>query len=531
MVSCGAAVRAIGARSHTMEEAANRIVRFFHEELVDPRTKEQSCALVRFYKTHPFGALDASLRAFARSMLDREGGEAGEPEERMRCLVLLASVGERPEWCSRMTSAAHRAIPLVSASAIARLPMVAQLVKQMEIPIRALVRRDDDLMLDALAVTYNVFYVPQARDSPHIPAQAEFVIPYRICSVLGFGGLLADGEMFAIILFSRVCIPEETASLFRTIALSAKAAVVSLGGERTFARAEAPADLWRASEPVAPREAALAQLVDALESISLVRFQALEHTLEELRRRTEELDRSRQALARSNADLEQFAYVASHDLQEPLRMVASFTQLLARRYAGRLDAKADEFIQFAVEGAKRMQRLLNDLLQYSRLSKPGEPFTEVDCAVLLREAVDNLRLIIQESGAMVTFGELPTVRGDRAQLAQLFQNLLTNAIKFRGADPPRVHVTAAQQDSAWVFSIRDNGVGIAPEHFDRIFLMFQRLEASGGRPGSGIGLAIAKRIVERHSGRIWVESELGKGSTFSFSISISESEAGRGGVG
>ncbi|HLY61597.1 MAG TPA: ATP-binding protein [Terriglobia bacterium] len=225
-----------------------------------------------------------------------------------------------------------------------------------------------------------------------------------------------------------------------------------------------------------------------------------------------------QELARSNADLEQFAYVASHDLQEPLRMVASFTQLLAKRYQGKLDSEADEFIGYAVDGARRMQVLINDLLAYSRIGTRGKGFEPTNSAVVLETALGNLKAAIKESGAVVTHDLMPTVRADEGQLCQVLQNLIGNAIKFHGSDPPLVHVSAQRDNGNWRFSVRDNGIGINHEYVHRIFIVFQRLHTSAEYPGTGIGLAISKKIVERHGGRIWVESEPAKGSTFCFTL-------------
>jgi len=231
-----------------------------------------------------------------------------------------------------------------------------------------------------------------------------------------------------------------------------------------------------------------------------------------------ELDRYADELARSNEDLERFAYVASHDLQEPLRMVASYTQLLARRYGGRLDSDADEFIGYAVDGVNRMRELIDDLLTYSRVGREGRERGPVDLGRVFARTLSNLQVILEESQGIVTRDELPTVDGDEPQLIQLFQNLIGNALKFRGAETPRVHVGVEKGDDGWTLSVSDNGIGFDPAHHERAFTVFQRLHNRRDYPGTGIGLAIARRVVERHGGRIWAESELGKGSTFRFTL-------------
>jgi len=224
------------------------------------------------------------------------------------------------------------------------------------------------------------------------------------------------------------------------------------------------------------------------------------------------------SLERSNAELEQFAYVASHDLQEPLRMVASYTELLARRYEGRLDADAERFIAYAVDGAKRMQQLVNDLLAFARVQSNGGAFEICACEDIVAGVVADLARPLEESQGEVTCAPLPTVMADRVQLGQLFQNLISNSLKFRSAEPPRVHITARRSGADWRFSVRDNGIGFEPQYAERIFRMFQRLHARGTYSGTGIGLAIAKRIVERHGGRIWAESSAGGGSTVFFTV-------------
>jgi light-regulated signal transduction histidine kinase (bacteriophytochrome) len=223
-------------------------------------------------------------------------------------------------------------------------------------------------------------------------------------------------------------------------------------------------------------------------------------------------------LRRSNAELEQFAYVASHDLQEPLRAVAGMTQLLQKKYQGQLDERADEYIGHTVEAANRMQALISDLLEYSRVDRRGKPFELVHTGDCLRSALRNLDVSIRESGASIQADELPTLLADATQMIQLFQNLIGNSIKFRGGKEPQIHIGVVRLADAWQFSVRDNGIGIESHYFERIFQVFQRLHTRREYAGTGIGLSLCKKIVERHGGRIWVESESGQGSTFYFTI-------------
>lgn len=275
------------------------------------------------------------------------------------------------------------------------------------------------------------------------------------------------------------------------------------------------ADLWGllvAHQCVAPREwtpfeMELLQQVANQVAIALTQAQLLEQEVLQ-----------RQELARSNAELQQFAYIASHDLQEPLRMVTSYLQLLERRYQGQLDADADDFIHYAVDGARRMRTLINDLLTYSRVGTRGQAFELTDSGEAVKRAIANLKVAIEESGATITYQDLPSIKADSTQLTQLFQNLLSNAIKFRSDRPCHIHIESTLKEDAWLFLVQDNGIGLDPQYADRIFVIFQRLNNRIDYSGTGIGLAVCKKIVERHGGKIWVQSELGQGAAFYFTI-------------
>jgi light-regulated signal transduction histidine kinase (bacteriophytochrome) len=257
----------------------------------------------------------------------------------------------------------------------------------------------------------------------------------------------------------------------------------------------------------------LARLVVAVERE--IREAGIRH---EKKKAEEALLKTSEDLARSNAELTQFAYTASHDLQEPLRTITCFVQLLEKRYQGKLDQDADEFIGFIVSGTKRMEQLINDLLAYSRVNTRREPLSLMKIEDALQSAMLNLNYVLEDSKGSVVYDEMPSVVADEAQMTQLFQNLIGNALKFHGEEAPRVEISAALKGNDWIFSVRDNGIGIDPQFKDRIFELFQRLHTHEEYSGTGIGLTIAKKIVQQHGGQIWMESEPGKGTTFRFTI-------------
>ena len=278
-------------------------------------------------------------------------------------------------------------------------------------------------------------------------------------------------------------------------------------------------DLFRKTKQLERQAEALRAKNQELESLVAERTRA-EESVRELNAELEQrvIERTRE-LTRTNDELRQFAYVASHDLQEPLRTVGSYAQLLQRRYAGQLKGDGEEFIRYIVDGVQRMHVLLNDMLAYSRVTtqEAARPHTHCRMEAALQLAIANLEAAIRDSEAQITYDPMPTVLADESQVAQVMQNLISNAIKYRGDEPPRIHVSARANDSEWVFAVHDNGIGIESKYHERIFGIFKRLHGKD-KPGTGMGLAICKKIVERHGGRIWVESTPGSGSVFQFTI-------------
>jgi PAS domain S-box-containing protein len=289
---------------------------------------------------------------------------------------------------------------------------------------------------------------------------------------------------------------------------------------RSFPIANEEGHVYRVAgvvEDVTDRKAADEALAQTLEDLSISN-KVLEKEIDERRRAEDSLQEYADDLARSNSELQEFAYIASHDLQEPMRMISSYTQLLQRRYKGQLDNDADEFIAYAVDGANRMQQFINDLLTYSRVGTKGTEFQRIDCHEVVTRAMANLKFAIEESGTRIDLDDLPTITADGGQLVQLFQNLIGNGIKFSRDEPPLIKVSATEDDAEWVLSVQDNGIGIEPDFYEQIFAVFRRLHTRDEYSGTGIGLAICKKIVARHKGRIWVDSTPGAGSTFNFSI-------------
>ena len=368
------------------------------------------------------------------------------------------------------------------------------------------VRQASWLLLGILTISMALADTPQEVVSGRVLYM--FTIPIFMASVLlrPYSGFIVAG--FVGLLINYVALTSSFPINFVAPIGFLAVALVSWLSARSLE--QALKDLRAVNEELEAQSAALAATNTRLQE------EIAEHQRTEVA-----LVRQAQALARSNKELQQFAYVASHDLREPLRKVRSYTELLQRRYQGQIDEKADKYIGYIVGGATRMQTLITDLLSYSQVGKEEAlSLTSLDLNETLSQTLVDMERTIQESQAAIAHDPLPTIVADPSQMAQLFQNLLSNALKFRGEGPPRVHITAEPKNDRWLFAFRDNGIGIEPQYAERVFVIFQRLHTREEYPGTGIGLAICKKIVENHNGRIWLESELGQGSTFYFTLPV-----------
>jgi len=326
---------------------------------------------------------------------------------------------------------------------------------------------------------------------------------------------IADAANFLSISFALIALLLVVALVVVTVMLR-RSVTLPIGALARRVRRVADGEFDAPVHSFGPRD-----IEDLARDIDSMRERIVEE-LSAIREAHEQLDAQARDLERSNAELEQFAYVASHDLQEPLRKVASFCQLLEQRYKGQLDERADQYIDFAVDGAKRMQQLINDLLAFSRVGGTAGDFVPVALGETVDHALGNLESSLAEAEATVDAGELPVVRGDASLLTLVFQNLIGNAIKFRSDAAPTVRIDAERDDDEWLISCSDNGIGIGPEYADRVFVIFQRLHAKDEYAGTGIGLAMCRKIVEHHGGRIWLDSDAGPGTTFRFTLPVSE---------
>jgi signal transduction histidine kinase len=495
-----------------------------------------ACVLLRLFVTRKLHTLSEDLQAVVHASSPALARDA-DP----LCLSLVGSRGIEPAWNAAEQSAKHRALLLDDT----RAPMVSELIQQLRVT-------------DRVPPPVSTLYVPEADESTSI-ADKSFVRAYGVRSVFGFAAPAWPGETLVFLAFSRAFLEQATVRAFAPIGVYMKTSWVATREARVTIGSSIEQVRARISdELVAFRETELRDtLLELRERFEAARAEATQlaeassHSLErhnnELRRtqramlnviddlrvarnslqsqveaRTRELASANKQLEVRNRELEEFVYIASHDLQEPLRTVSGYLQMVQRRYAQKLDSEADEFIGFAVQGAQRMQSLIESLLLYSRVARADAAFQLTPLEQPLRTALQNLALRIEETHARIQHEELPSVHADPVQMVQLFQNLLSNAIKFAGSATPTVRITARQQDGFHVIDVRDEGIGFNPKFKDRIFKVFRRL--SRDTEGTGIGLAVCKKIAARHGGHIEAQSSPGQGATFSIYFPLDSSQ-------
>ncbi|WP_160148473.1 response regulator [[Leptolyngbya] sp. PCC 7376] len=499
--------------SESMEAVAQRVVNYLYEELRTP-TGEPACSLVRFFKTHLYGELEPELQ---RLMLSKFGQQKANDE--LICLTLLATQGEEQQWRDRRSSAGHQVIPLFSAEAIEKIPMISEMIAQLGLTPHELIGTKTSSYLEKLdQKTYNVFHIGQARGSEFIPRQTDFVIPYDIQSVIAFGGMLPNGELFTVILFSKVYISEAIARLFDPLALSVKLSILPFGYNAVFSSQSSSVEL-----PIEYSKQALKSEVNTLRQLLCVSENTALRQSHYLEKSIQDLIIAKQAAEAASIAKSAFLSTMSHEIRTPMNAVIGLTDLLLDTS---LSSQQEEFVEIIRNSGNTLMDIINDILDFSKIDA-GK--IEIESTVFnLRECfertIDLFVHTAQEKKIELIFDwradTAESIRGDVTRIRQILINLLSNAFKFTTTGEIVLSVsllnTKDTAETQLLFSVQDTGVGIPPERKDRLFKAFSQVDSSTTRKygGTGLGLAISQRLAGLMGGSIWVESEIGYGSTF-----------------
>ncbi|NEP80386.1 MAG: response regulator [Okeania sp. SIO3B3] len=532
MIECSLKLRQIGSDAASMEEISNRIVNYLYNNLADRQTQEKSCALIRFFKTHNFDDLEPHLQQFAQKMLGDN-----YTTEQLKCLTLLATVGEREEWNNRLNSRSHQAIPLSSREVVEKIPMISQLIYQFGLDINSLLKPELQQLIELEQKNYNVFYIPDAISSEYIPEKENFVIPFGIKSVLAFGGLLPDGNLFAIILFSKVKIPPVTAEMFSTLALSIKTAILPFVNHRIFNSYEPLISAVPKVEELNSKIATLTQLLEVSDSFTIKQSDRLEKTISQLSETLENLKNTQKELEIKKIEAEaanraksEFLAMMSHEIRTPMNGVLGMTELLLNT---NLTPQQRDFVETISGSGDALLNVINDLLDFSKIESGQlelyyEAFNLQECLELILDLFAPKALDRQIELACYWHPSTPkNIILDSRRVRQILVNILSNALKFTENGAVIVSVSSQVINNKrkkpfyqFEFAVKDTGIGISPEQKNCLFKAFSQVDSSTTRKygGTGLGLVICKRLTEMMGGEIWVESELGKGSTFYFTI-------------
>ncbi|NJN72835.1 MAG: response regulator [Limnothrix sp. RL_2_0] len=517
MVQCSLALRNASDGARSMEEVAKKIVDYFYTELITPED-HSNCALIRFFKTHQYADLEPSVQQIVQQSL-----ALTDPHPELKCLTLLASRGVEPNWNDRHQSTGHQAIPLATAETIRQIPMMAQLMYQFGLSITELLQPNPEHLLELSQKEYNVFFVPEALGSVCIPGQENFVIPYGVKSVLAFGGLLPDGELFTVILFSRVAIKRAIAEMFQPLSLSVKLAILPFANKAIFRSAEPP---FPTSPLLTIRE--LKSQITALEQLLLVSDQATLKQSQYLEKTISDLRISQQAAEAANIAKSDFLATMSHEIRTPMNAVIGMTDLLLDT---EFNQQQYEFVEIIQNSGNALLEIINDILDFSKIDAKKMDLEQnpFNLQVCLNEVLDlfshpaynkNIELIYSSPVNVPEW-----IEGDITRLRQILVNLLSNALKFTETGEIVLSVTSqGLPDSRCQlhFLVRDTGIGIPQDRQQSLFQPFSQIDSSTTRKygGTGLGLVISRRLAALMDGKLWCESELDQGSTFFCTIVV-----------